>query len=134
MAQGSRQRKRRGDRDAARAATIAENAAALGVPNLDIVTGEAPAALSHLGPADAVFLGGGLTAPGMIEACLAPLVSGGRLVANAVTVEGEVVLLDAWRAHGGELRRLAISRAEALAGVTAWRALAPVTQWAMVVP
>ncbi len=122
------------ERDAARAATIAENAAALGVPNLDIVTGEAPAALSHLGPADAVFLGGGLTAPGMIEACLAPLVSGGRLVANAVTVEGEVVLLDAWRAHGGELRRLAISRAEALAGVTAWRALAPVTQWAMVVP
>ncbi len=120
------------ERDPERAAAIAENAAWLGASGLEIVTGEAPAALSGLGPGDAVFIGGGLATPGMVEACLDLLAAGGRLVANAVTLEGEAVLLAARRVHGGDLTRLAISRAEPLAGVTAWRALAPLTQWSLV--
>ena len=34
-----------------------------------------------------MFLGGGLTAPGIVDAVYGALVSGGRLVANAVTLE-----------------------------------------------
>jgi precorrin-6Y C5,15-methyltransferase (decarboxylating) len=117
------------EREASRVALIAENAAALGTPELEIVAGTAPAALVGLPTPDAVFIGGGVTGE-LVEACRAALRPGGRLVANAVTVEGEAVL-HAFRArHGGDLSRLAISRAEPLGGRMAWRALRPVTQLA----
>ena len=45
------------ERIAARRAVIARNAAALGVPELEIIEGEAPAALDRLGAPDAVFIG-----------------------------------------------------------------------------
>ena len=122
------------ERDQDRRAFIAENAAALGAPTLAIVAGEAPAALDGLEAPDAVFVGGGLSTGGIIETCWEALGPGGRLVANAVTLEGEARLL-AWRERvGGELRRLAISRAGEIGTLTAWRPLKPVTQLAAVKP
>jgi precorrin-6Y C5,15-methyltransferase (decarboxylating) len=60
------------------------------------------------------------------------LSSGGRLVANAVTLEGEAVLL-AWHGeHGGAMTRLAISRADPVGPYEGWRPLMPVTQLALV--
>ena len=116
------------EREPARIAMIAENAATLGVPELEIVAGEAPATLGALPHPDAVFLGGGSGAPGLFEAAWSRLRVGGRLVANAVTVEGEARLV-AWRAiHGGRLTRVAVSEAEPLGGSNAWRPLLPVTQ------
>lgn len=116
------------EREPVRIALIAENAAALGVPELEIVAGEAPAALETLPQPDAVFLGGGAGTPGLFEAGWSRLRVGGRLVANAVTVEGEARLV-AWRAaYGGRLTRIAVSEAEPLGGGTAWRPLLPVTQ------
>ncbi len=114
-----------------RAARIVANASALGVPGLSVVTGRAPAVLDGLEPPDAVFVGGGVTAPQMIEACRTALRPGGRLVANAVTVEGEVVLFAARAAHGGALRRLSVARAEPVGRFFGWHALAPVTQWTL---
>lgn len=111
-----------------RIALIADNAAALGAPKLEIVEGEAPAALAGLEPPDAVFVGGGLDAPGNIEACWQALKPGGRLAANAVTIEGEQALTRARERFGGELTRLAISRAEPIGTRTGWRALMTVTQ------
>ena len=117
-----------------RLALIAENAQALGVPRLAVVAGEAPAALAKLEPPDAVFLGGGTTAPGVFEACWAALRPGGRLVANVVTLEGEAALLR-WRDEiGGALTRIAVSRAEPVGGFLGWRPLMPVTQFAAVKP
>ena len=85
---------------------ITRNAAALGVPGLSVVDGEAPAALAGLPRPDAVFIGGGVTADGVVAACWEALADGGRLVANAVTIEGERVLVD-WRGRaGGTLTRL----------------------------
>ena len=111
-----------------RAAMIAENAAELGVPELEIVAGEAPVALADLPAPDAVFLGGGSGAPGLFEQVWSRLRPGGRLVANAVTVEAEA-RLSGWRArHGGRLARIAVSEAEPLGGGLAWRPLMPVTQ------
>jgi precorrin-6Y C5,15-methyltransferase (decarboxylating) len=109
---------------------ITRNAAALGVPGLSVVDGEAPAALAGLPRPDAVFIGGGVTADGVVAACWEALADGGRLVANAVTIEGERVLVD-WRGRaGGTLTRLSIERAGQLGGFTAWRPALPVTQWA----
>jgi precorrin-6Y C5,15-methyltransferase (decarboxylating) len=110
---------------------IARNAFALGVPGLAIIAGEAPAALGGLSRPDAVFIGGGVTADGVVAACWQALAPGGRLVANAVTIEGERVLVD-WQARlGGTLTRLSVERAGRLGGFTTWRPALPVTQWAV---
>ncbi|MCH8809939.1 MAG: precorrin-6y C5,15-methyltransferase (decarboxylating) subunit CbiE [Proteobacteria bacterium] len=116
------------ERYADRIALIAGNAAALGTPGLEIVEGEAPGALDGLEAPDAAFIGGGLRADGNFETCWDRLKPGGRLVANAVTVEGEQALAR-WRAElGGELIRIAVSRAGAIGPYTGWRPLMPVTQ------
>jgi precorrin-6Y C5,15-methyltransferase (decarboxylating) len=114
-----------------RAARIERNAAALGVPDrLTIVRGTAPEALGDLPQPDAVFVGGGVTAPGMLDRCWDALHPGGRLVANAVTLESEQALHAARAVRGGELTRIEIAHAEPLGGFTAWRAQRPVVQWA----
>jgi len=121
---------RRGDR----AERVRRNATVLGVPDLEVVRGDAPAALSGLPRPDAVFVGGGVTAHGLLEACWERLGSGGRLVAHAVTIESEAVL-HGWRqAAGGHLVRLAASHAGPLGGFTAWRPALPVTQWQVTRP
>jgi precorrin-6B C5,15-methyltransferase / cobalt-precorrin-6B C5,C15-methyltransferase len=120
--------------DAQRRGFIAANAAALGTPDIELVAAEAPAALEGLAPPDAVFVGGGITAPGLVERCWAALPSGGRLVANAVTVQGESRLLQCRGEMGGSLGRIAISRAEPIGPYLGWRPLMPVTQWVAVKP
>lgn len=117
------------ERDTDRCTFILRNAAALGVPELNLVAGEAPAALTDLPEPDAVFVGGGLSVPGLVESCLDALKPGGRLVANAVTVEGEARLFALHGKHGGQLTRIAVSRAEPVGAFQGWRSLMPVTQW-----
>jgi precorrin-6Y C5,15-methyltransferase (decarboxylating) len=114
-----------------RAATITANAATLGVPALRVVTGRAPEALAGLPAPDTIFIGGGVTRDGVLDACLAALRPGGRLVANAVTVESEAVLAAAHAKLGGELVRLAVQRAAPIGGFTGWRAMMPVTIWSV---
>jgi precorrin-6Y C5,15-methyltransferase (decarboxylating) len=118
------------EREPDRCAMIGENAAALGVPHLELVEGVAPAALAELSPPDAVFIGGGLSTPGLVERCWQALNPRGRLVANAVTVEGEARLFALRAEIGGELTRIAVSRAEPVGAYTGWRAHMPVTQLA----
>ena len=116
--------------DTGRIAMIAANSAALGTPGLEVVNGRAVSALEDLSAPDAVFVGGGVTEPGLLEHCWSALEPGGRLVANVVSVEGEAIL-DAWqRAHGGSLTRVAITRCEPLGRFRGWRPMMPVTQLA----
>ncbi|MFJ4847755.1 precorrin-6y C5,15-methyltransferase (decarboxylating) subunit CbiE [Streptomyces sp. NPDC088733] len=122
------------ERDPVRAERITRNAAALGVPALRVVTGGAPEALAGLPAPDAVFVGGGLTAPGLLEACWAALRPGGRLVANTVTLESEALLARWYARHGGDLVRLAVAHAVPVGGFTGWRQAMPVTQWSAVKP
>jgi precorrin-6Y C5,15-methyltransferase (decarboxylating) len=117
-----------------RAARISRNAAAFGVPGLGVVEGIVPEALAGLDAPDAIFVGGGASAPGVPEACIAALKPGGRLVANAVTLETESKLNTRHAALGGELTRIAVSRADAVGGKTGWRPAMPVTQWVWVKP
>ncbi|MFJ1931444.1 precorrin-6y C5,15-methyltransferase (decarboxylating) subunit CbiE [Kitasatospora sp. NPDC088160] len=122
------------ERDPVRAERIARNAAALGVPRLRVVTGPAPAALAELPTPDAVFIGGGLTATGLLDSCWAALRPGGRLVANTVTLESEALLTEWYRRNGGELVKLAVAHAVPVGGFTGWRQAMPVTQWSAVKP
>ncbi|MFD9207521.1 precorrin-6y C5,15-methyltransferase (decarboxylating) subunit CbiE [Streptomyces sioyaensis] len=122
------------ERDPVRAERIGRNARTLGVPGLRVVTGSAPAALEGLPVPDAVFIGGGLTAPGLLDACWDALPAGGRLVANTVTLESEALLAERHRRHGGELVRLAVAHAVPVGGFTGWRQAMPVTQWSAVKP
>ncbi|MEK1889474.1 MAG: precorrin-6y C5,15-methyltransferase (decarboxylating) subunit CbiE [Phyllobacterium sp.] len=106
---------------------IVNNSRALGVPELQLVRGEAPGALVGLPAPDAIFIGGGVTNPDVLATCWKCLKPGGRLVANAVTIAGEMALVD-WREnHGGDLTKLAVSHAEPLGNFDAWRAALPVT-------
>ncbi|MFD9816942.1 precorrin-6y C5,15-methyltransferase (decarboxylating) subunit CbiE [Streptomyces sp. NPDC059080] len=122
------------ERNAVRAARIARNADTLGVPALRVVRGAAPDALAGLPVPDAVFIGGGLTTPGLLDACWAALPPGGRLVANTVTLESEALLTEWYRRHGGDLVRLAVAHATPVGGFTGWRQAMPVTQWVGVKP
>lgn len=114
-----------------RRAMAAANALALGVPKLELVDGEVPAALDGLVPPDAIFIGGGLTAE-VADAALAALRPLGRLVANAVTLESEAVLIALHKRHGGQLVKLSVHRADPLGPHTGWKPLMPVTQWSLV--
>lgn len=114
-----------------RAARIARNAAALGVPDLQVVEGRAPSALTGLPAPDAIFIGGGATREGVLDTCLAALKPGGRLVAHGVTLETETLLARAYAAHGGELTRVGVETAEPIGAFTGWAPARVVTQWAI---
>ena len=129
-----------------RAARIKRNSAALGVPDLQVLEGDAPHVLdSGLQTPNAVFIGGGATTTGVIDASQGALRSGGRLVVNAVTLDTEAVLLQVYAQHGGTLTRIEIQRAAPIGGrrhaeadedspLTSWRPARPITQWVWVKP
>jgi precorrin-6Y C5,15-methyltransferase (decarboxylating) len=117
-----------------RAARIRANALRLGVTELVVEEGAAPAALDGLDTPDAVFVGGGVSVPGLLDHCWDRLRRGGRIVANVVTIEGEQALQRARADHGGSLLKLEISHAEPLGGLEAWRPQLPVVQWSAAKP
>lgn len=120
--------------DEGRQQLIEHNRDALGVPGLQLVRGRAPQALQGLEPPHAVFIGGGVTREGVLEACWAQLRPGGRLVANAVTLQSETLLMS-WRSrHGGELTRIHVAQAQPLGEFDTWRQALPITLLDVVKP
>jgi precorrin-6B C5,15-methyltransferase / cobalt-precorrin-6B C5,C15-methyltransferase len=112
-----------------RAARAARNAAALGVPELHIVQGHAPEVFAGLARPDAIFIGGGIGDDGVFDAAWSALKSGGRLVANAVSLESEARLAGYFQQLGGELIRLQVARVDKVGAMSGWRPAMPVTQW-----
>jgi precorrin-6Y C5,15-methyltransferase (decarboxylating) len=117
-----------------RAARIRRNAGALGVPGLDVIEGEAPAALAKIPRPHAIFIGGGASDPGVLDKAVAALEPRGRLVVNAVTLETEALLIARHAELGGELIRIALARTDVVGSKTCWRPALPVTQWVWVKP
>lgn len=115
--------------DEERAARIGRNASAFGVPSLHVVEGKAPDALNGLPAPDAVFIGGGGSESGVLDAAIGSLKPGGRLVANAVTLEMEAVLLGIHARLGGNLIRMEVSRVAQIGAMHGWKPAMPVTQW-----
>lgn len=120
--------------DPERAARVGRNALAFGVPGLSVVVGPAPGALADLEPPDAIFIGGGSGDAGVVDACMAALKPGGRLVINAVTLETRSDLVALCGAHGGDLVEIAISRLGAIGGFHAMRPALPILQWSWTKP
>lgn len=120
--------------DGERAARISRNAALFGVPDLSVVVGTAPQALTGLQAPHAIFIGGGGSDNGVMDAALSALRPGGRLVANAVTLEFEAILLAHHSELGGNLTRIAVSRADPIGSMTGWRPAMPITQWTWTKP
>ena len=114
---------------AERADLIARNAARLGVPQLKVVRGDAPAALDGLPAPQAVFIGGGITADLLAETCWQALAAPGRLVANTVTLSGEEKLHRLWHEWGGEMSRIDVSRLLPVGGQHGWKPFRPVTHY-----
>ncbi|CDN15126.1 MAG: bifunctional cobalt-precorrin-7 (C(5))-methyltransferase/cobalt-precorrin-6B (C(15))-methyltransferase [Richelia sp.] len=111
---------------------IADNAASLGTPYLNIISGKAPEILDNLPTPDVIFIGGGVTNEGLLETCWQTLPTSGRLVTNVVTVEGEMKIFDWYKKFGGNLTRVAIQRAETIGNFWGWKAMVPITQWVVV--
>lgn len=111
-----------------RCARIARNAAALGVPGLEIIRGSAPDSLPYSDP-DAIFVGGGVSVPGVLDASWSALRPGGRLVANAVTAEGEAALIALHARFGGQMARFSLARLAPVGGFHTWHPAMPVTQY-----
>jgi precorrin-6Y C5,15-methyltransferase (decarboxylating) len=113
--------------DDGRQQLIEHNRDALGVPGLHLIRGSAPQALAGLERPDAIFIGGGVTREGVLDTCWEQLKPGGRLIANAVTLQSEMTLI-AWREqYGGELTRIHIAQAQPLGDFDTWRQALPIT-------
>jgi precorrin-6Y C5,15-methyltransferase (decarboxylating) len=119
------------ERDATRCAMIGTNAIALGVPGLAVVRGEAPSVLDTRPTPDAIFLGGDVSDEALFRACWQALRPGGRLVANAVTLDGEVALIALRARLGGELTRIGIEVLETIGEHHGFAPRRTVTQWSM---
>ncbi|KRP48964.1 precorrin-6Y C5,15-methyltransferase (decarboxylating) [Pseudomonas libanensis] len=120
--------------DAGRQSLIEHNRDALGVPGLQLIRGKAPDALNGLETPDAIFIGGGVTREGVLDTCWQHLRPGGRLVANAVTLQSEMTLMN-WRAeHGGELTRIHVAQAQPLGEFDTWRQALPITLLEVIKP
>ena len=113
---------------------IADNMRPLGAPTLDIVSGEAPESFGKRTAPDAIFIGGGIANDELFDACWEALKPGGRLVANAVTLDGEQSLILRQEQHGGDLTRIDISTLDTVGKHKVMRARLPVTQWSVTKP
>ena len=120
------------EKEPRRCELLRRNAGLLGTPNLNLITGQAPQALSDLPAPDAIFIGGGIDAQDVFETCWRALKPGGRLVANVVSLQGQRRLLEYHERFGGNLTQLSIARAQAIGRFHGFQPLRPVTQLAVV--
>ena len=111
-----------------RAARIRANADRFGLDRLQLVEGTAPAVLDGLPAPDAVFVGGGLS-EALLRDLQGRLAQGTRLVAHAVTLESEALLMGWSNRLGGELMRIELSDAAPLGARRGWTPARPIVQW-----
>ncbi|GHA30844.1 precorrin-6Y C5,15-methyltransferase (decarboxylating) [Devosia pacifica] len=113
---------------------IRANALALGAPALEIVAGDAPETLADRAEPDAIFLGGDVGNDLVFEAAWAALRPGGRLVANAVTIDGEQAVMERQARLGGHIARIAVSSLDHVGTHRVMKPKMAVTQWLVIKP
>ncbi len=114
-----------------RAAAARRNLAAFGLSaSAIVIDGRSEEAIDALERPDAVFLGGGANAD-LIARIIARLPGGGRLVANAVTIETEALLVEMSARYGGRLIRIDLAEAAPLGRFRGWRPARPILQWSL---
>ena len=90
----------------------------------------APAGLADLPAPDAVFVGGGAS-QALFDALWLAVPPGTRLVANAVTLESEALLITSHATRGGSLLRIELADAAPLGTRTGWHPQRPLVQWSV---
>jgi precorrin-6Y C5,15-methyltransferase (decarboxylating) len=113
---------------------IATNADQLGTPRIHIIPEAAPKAYEGLPRPHAIFIGGGISDAGTFEGAWDALLSGGHMVANVVTIEGEMNLYDLQEKHGGELVRMDVSTLTHVGQLRAMKPRMAVLQWRVIKP
>ncbi len=116
------------ERDFDRAAILQKNADRLGTPEVQVVIADAPDVYDELDDPDVVFVGGGAHDLPVVEGAWERLRGGGRLVAQAVSVEGQAVLTKLAETFSGTLVRFHRENRAPLGTKTTWRASLPVLQ------
>jgi precorrin-6Y C5,15-methyltransferase (decarboxylating) len=114
-----------------------DNIRSHGVDNVRVIAGRAPEALTELETPDAVFVGGSKgSMADIIDVALERLRPGGRLVANAITLENANEAYQSIRRHQlvPEVTLLQISRGEPLAHYVRYEALNPIQIFATTKP
>lgn len=114
--------------DDSRSDIIRKNANNLGVPRLGVVMGAAPRALANLPDPDTIFVGGGVSQAGVLEACWDRLGADGLLVANAVTIEAQQRLMEYGSGAGAAFTRISTARSGNVGSLTAMRPMMEVLQ------
>ncbi|KJZ23870.1 bifunctional cobalt-precorrin-7 (C(5))-methyltransferase/cobalt-precorrin-6B (C(15))-methyltransferase [Tritonibacter mobilis] len=110
---------------------IRRNAEAFGLSHrLTASEGRAPEVLEGHPPPDCVFIGGG-GSQALIAHLWQILPAGTRLVANGVTLETEILLMQAHASHGGHLLKVEIAEAGPLGTMRGWERARPVIQWSV---
>ena len=122
------------EKDHKRCARMERNKKALGTPDMKVVCGDAGSNIVGQPTPDAIFLGGDVANETLFETCWKALKPGGRLVANAVTLQGITALNNRQNTYGGTLTTIAISSLKPLGTSHAMRPALPVTQWAVTKP
>ena len=112
-------------------ALIKENAARFSTQNLTVVEGAAPAALEGLPHLDVALIGGsGRRLPEILDIIGTRMQSGGRIVANAITMQTVSACLDYFHAHAElytcEAIQVQISRLERVGPYDMAKALNPI--------
>ena len=110
---------------------IKENAARFSTRNLTVVEGAAPAALDGLPPLDVALIGGsGRSLPEILDIIGTRMHSGGRIVANAITMQTVAACLDYFHVHAEiytyEAIQVQISRLERVGPYDMAKALNPI--------
>ena len=114
-----------------RCENIIENARRFGLAGrMRCVHGTAPDALADLPLPAAVFLGGGATED-VLQAIWHRITPGTRLVANAVALETQALLIRWHGMHGGQLLRIDLAQAAPLGTMQGWQPSRPQLQWSV---
>lgn len=114
-----------------RCENIIENARRFGLAGrMRCVHGTAPDALADLPLPAAVFLGGGASED-VLQAIWHRITPGTRLVANAVALETQALLIRWHGMHGGQLLRIDLAQAAPLGTMQGWQPSRPQLQWSV---
>ncbi len=120
------------ERNEKRIAYIEQNKLALGVPDLEIIAGEALENITDQIQPDVIFLGGEVANVALLESCLRALKIGGRIVANAVSLGGQQALLERYKNYGGELIKIDIARAKQNGKISLFEPKKTIMQWSFI--
>lgn len=116
------------ERDPCRAERLAFNAERLGAPELEVHVGEALSLIGDLDAPDTIFVGGGCSDEALLERSYERLQAKGRMVAQAVSAEGQIALQRFASDHDGRLERFHHERLKPLGGLHVWQPALPLVQ------